>query len=93
MKQTGGGKCSLCGAANTNKSTCPINSKEKGNLAKHPNAFVRRYMMLLAREEKQNEKQNKQHPQTQEILRRFAKDRQTTTIAQAMEKHRRGQDF
>ena len=92
MKQTGGGKCSLCGAANTNKSTCPINSKAKANPATHPDAFARRQMMLWKRQAKQNV----QSPQEQEALRRIAKERQerqTKAIAQAMEKHRRGQDW
>lgn len=39
--QTGGGNCTLCGSPNTNRSTCPLNSKvakDKHNPEKHPNA-------------------------------------------------------
>ena len=41
--QNGGGICSLCGSPNTNKATCPLNTKSKNILPdKHPKAIVRK---------------------------------------------------
>jgi len=41
--QNGGGICSICGSPNTNKATCPLNTKSKNILPdKHPKATVQK---------------------------------------------------